>query len=106
MRVDPQLETKLEDFVISRNNRNYLVKVEERKNFEGQPLQVNVIAEEDSNDRTHLVFKNQKQMSITQLRDYLQRHLLVYTKWDEEREYEMIDYISLAKIPDDFSRSS
>ena len=47
MRIEPQLEQTLEEFTIQRNNRNYLVRVEERKNFEGQPLQINVIAEDD-----------------------------------------------------------
>jgi len=36
--VVPQLETKLEDFTIQRNNRNYCVQVSERKNFDGLPL--------------------------------------------------------------------
>lgn len=90
----------MEEFTIQRNNRNYLVRVEERKNFEGQPLQINVIAEDDQSDTKYMIFKNTKQMSDAALCDFFQRHLLVYSKWDAEREYEMIDYIALAKIPE------
>lgn len=44
--------------------------MEERKNFEGQPLQINVIAEDDQSDTKYMIFKNTKQMSDAALRDY------------------------------------
>jgi len=36
---------------------------------------------------------------------YLTRHLVVYTRWDCELESELIDYVSLTKQADEFSRS-
>ena len=60
----------MEEFTIQRNNRNYLVRVEERKNFEGQPLQINVIAEDDQSDTKYMIFKNTKQMSDAALQDF------------------------------------
>ena len=38
--------------------------------------------------------------------DYLKRHIIVYTQWDEEQEREVIDYISLSQQAEEFRRSA
>ena len=52
-----------------------------------------------------MVFKNTKELNNSDLLDFLKKHLLVYSKWDSEKECEVIDYIALAKIPEEHMRS-
>mmetsp|Transcript_29727 Transcript_29727/g.39524 ORF Transcript_29727/g.39524 Transcript_29727/m.39524 type:complete len:98 (-) Transcript_29727:1296-1589(-) len=53
-----------------------------------------------------MVFKNRKRMNNEELREYLVRHLLIYSCWDSENEREVIDYVSLGKLPEEYMRSA
>ena len=69
-------------------------------------MQVTVTAEDDKNDSKYMVYPNSKNMIGQELSTFLERHLLVYTKWDEDQERELIDYVALTQRPDEYRNSN
>lgn len=53
-----------------------------------------------------MVYHNKKNLKIPDLVTYLEKHLLIYTRWDSDHEREYIDYIALTQRPEEYRRSA
>ena len=53
-----------------------------------------------------MIFKDRRNKQGAALMTYIQRHMVVYTSWDQVQERESIDYISLSQKADDYQRAA
>ena len=79
--------------------------MQERRGVEGRPLQITVTALDNDRDTEYIVRRDLK-IKGDELVTYLQRHLMIYTKFSEMKQKELIDYVALSQGADEYRRSN
>lgn len=64
LQIPPKLGKSLQNFVIERNGKEYNVNLQERRNIDERPYQINVSAVDDDKNRAYMVYKKKGEKSL------------------------------------------